>query len=285
MPAFARDVHAFPCAGQVESHLARPSVRSRANQYRMEAPHTENWPARLWLVRHGESAGNVARREAMERGEHRIALSTRDMDVPMSPLGEEQAETVGSWFGKNCQPADAILTSPYVRALRTAELLARAAGWDAPIVQDERLREKEFGIIDALTSAGILSQHPDQAAFRKSLGKFYHRAPGGESWCDVVLRLRSVADTLRLEYTGQRVLIVCHTVVVLCFRYLLEKLTEEEILAIDRAHNIANCSITSYVRESMSGGKWTPERFNFVAPMRAAGEEITVESDAPVASR
>jgi broad specificity phosphatase PhoE len=94
-----------------------------------------------------------------------------------------------------------------------------------------------------------------------------------------------VADTLRLEYTGQRVLIVCHTVVVLCFRYLLEKLTEEEILAIDRAHNIANCSITSYARESMSGGKWSPERFNFVAPMREAGEEVTVEPDAPVASR
>jgi broad specificity phosphatase PhoE len=251
----------------------------------MEAPHIENWPSRLWLVRHGESAGNVARREAMERGEHRIALSTRDMDVPMSVLGERQAKALGSWFAENCEPADVILTSPYVRALRTAELVARNAGWGAPIVQDERLREKEFGIIDALTSAGIVSQHPEQAEFRKSLGKFYHRAPGGESWCDVILRLRSVADMLRLEYTGQRVLIVCHTVVVLCFRYLLEKLTEEEILAIDREHNIANCSITSYARESMAEGKWTPERFNFVAPMREAGEEVTVEPDAPVASR
>ena len=251
----------------------------------MEAPHTENWPARLWLVRHGESAGNVARREAMERGEHRIAIDTRDMDVPLSPLGERQSEAVGSWFAENCEPADAILTSPYARAFRTAELLNQAAQWDAPIVQDERLREKEFGIIDALTSAGIVSQHPEQAAFRKSLGKFYHRAPGGESWCDVILRLRSVADTLRLEYTGQRVLIVCHTVVVLCFRYLLEKLTEEEILAIDREHNIANCSVTSYAHEAMRGGKWTPDRFNFVAPMREAGEKVTVEPDVPVASR
>jgi broad specificity phosphatase PhoE len=121
--------------------------------------------------------------------------------------------------------------------------------------------------------------------FRKSLGKFYHRAPGGESWCDVILRLRSVSDTLRLEYTGQRVLIVCHTVVVLCFRYLLEKLTEEEILAIDRQHNVANCSITSYAREAMSEGKWTPQTFNFVAPVREAGEKVTTASDAPLASR
>ncbi len=251
----------------------------------MQAPHTENWPARLWIVRHGESAGNVARRLAESQGHHRIELSTRDMDVPLSASGERQSHAVGSWFAENAGPPDTILTSPYVRARRTAELLAEAAGWQVPITQDERLREKEFGIIDALTSAGIMSQHPEQARFRKSLGKFYHRAPGGESWCDVVLRLRSVSDTLRLEYTGQTVLIVCHTVVVLCFRYLLEKLTEQEILAIDREHNVANCSITSYSRESMRGGKWRPELFNFVAPMREAGEKVTAEPDAPVASR
>jgi broad specificity phosphatase PhoE len=251
----------------------------------MQTAQTENWPARIWLVRHGESAGNVARRTAMSRGDHRIVLDTRDMDVAMSRLGERQAEAVGAWFGENAEPADAILTSPYVRARRTADRIAKAARWNAPIVEDERLREKEFGIIDALTSAGIVSQHPEQAEFRKSLGKFYHRAPGGESWCDVILRLRSVSDTLRLEYSGRRVLIVCHTVVVFCFRYLLEKLTEEQILEIDRKHNIANCSVTSYARDAIADGKWTPELFNFVAPMQEAGEKVTADSDAPVASR
>jgi probable phosphoglycerate mutase len=251
----------------------------------MGATQTSNWPAHLWIVRHGESAGNVALRNAEAHGHHRIELATRDMDVPLSATGERQAEAVGRWFAGNVEPPDAILSSPYVRARRTAELLSHAAGWRIPITQDERLREKEFGIIDALTGAGILSQHPEQATFRKSLGKFYHRAPGGESWCDVILRLRSVADALRLEYSGQRVVILCHTVVVLCFRYLLEKLTEEEILQIDREHNIANCSITSYAREQMTAGKWTPELFNFSAPMTEAGERITSEPDAPVGSR
>lgn len=94
-----------------------------------------------------------------------------------------------------------------------------------------------------------------------------------------------MADTLRLEYSGRRVLIVCHTVVVLCFRYLLEKLTEAEILRIDREHNVANCSVTTYSRDAIAEGKWTPELFNFVAPMREAGEKITAEPDAPIASR
>ncbi len=245
----------------------------------------EAWPSHLWIVRHGESAGNVARRQAMERGHHRIELSARDMDVPMSPLGERQAEAVGRWFAENTEPADAILSSPYLRACRTAEIIAKTAGWNAPIVHDERLREKEFGIIDALTADGILSQHPDQTAFRKSLGKFYHRAPGGESWCDVILRLRSVADSLRLEYSDRRVLVVCHTVVVLCFRYLLEKLTEDEILAIDRAHDVANCSITSYRRGDILDGKWKPHLFNFVAPVLESGERVTAAPDPPVASR
>jgi broad specificity phosphatase PhoE len=246
---------------------------------------TENWPSHIWIIRHGESAGNVARREAYARGHDRIELKTRDMDVPLSSLGERQASAVGEWLKENTEPFDIILSSPYVRARRTAELLVRAAGWETSIVCDERLREKEFGVIDALTSAGILSRYPEQATFRKSLGKFYHRAPGGESWCDVILRLRSVADMMRLEYSGCRVLIVCHTVVVLCFRYLLEKLNEEEILAIDREHDVANCSITSYARAQMREGCWKPDLFNFVAPMREAGERVTNEPDAPVAAR
>jgi probable phosphoglycerate mutase len=249
----------------------------------MPSPQTENWPAQLWLVRHGESAGNVALRNAMSRGAQHIDIGTRDMDVPLSLLGEQQAQAVGTWFKDHTAVPDAILCSPYLRACHTAELLAKAAGWKLSIIPDERLREKEFGIVDALTSAGVLARYPEQAAFRASLGKFYHRPPGGESWCDVILRLRSIADSLRLEYSGQRVLIVCHTVVVLCFRYLLEKMTEQEILSIDSQHNVANCSVTSYLREAISNGKWTPDLFNFVAPMHEGGATVTNEPDAPTA--
>jgi hypothetical protein len=34
------------------------------------------------------------------------------------------------------------------------------------------------------------------AAARAFLGKFWHRPPGGESWADVALRLRTFLDTL-----------------------------------------------------------------------------------------
>jgi hypothetical protein len=49
----------------------------------------QNWPAQLWLVRHGESSGNVARHLAETGGLSMIDIADRDMDVPLSLLGEE----------------------------------------------------------------------------------------------------------------------------------------------------------------------------------------------------
>ncbi len=58
----------------------------------------QHWPSRLWIVRHGESAGNVARDAAMRAGAARIDTDARDVDVPLSALGEHQADAVGRWF-------------------------------------------------------------------------------------------------------------------------------------------------------------------------------------------
>ncbi|MGE5502763.1 MAG: histidine phosphatase family protein [Ignavibacteriales bacterium] len=253
---------------------------------------SSRWPERLWLVRHGESAGNVARAKAMEAGMGRISIDERDVDVPLSPLGEEQSCALGRWFAK--MPAqerpEVVLTSPYIRAQRTAELVREACGLapHAPdFVVDERLREKEFGILDQLTTHGIREFHPDQAEFRRILGKFYHRPPGGESWCDVILRLRSALDTLSLHHAGRRVLIVAHQVVVLCLRYLLEDMTEAEILRIDAQGDVANCSVTEYRFDPHSGphGCLKLHRYNFTAPLEREGAPVTREPDAAVAVR
>ncbi|HEU4880957.1 MAG TPA: histidine phosphatase family protein [Longimicrobium sp.] len=246
------------------------------------------WPEVLWIVRHGQSAGNLASDAAHEAGLAMIDIDQRDVDVPLSPLGEEQAAALGRWFA--ALPAGerptVVLSSPYLRALRTAELI-RAAGGLAEegidIEADERLREKEFGILDRLTRHGVAERFPEQAEFRRLLGKFYHRPPGGESWCDVILRLRSALDTISLHHANDRVLIVCHQVVVLCLRYLLECMTEEQILAIDTAEEVANCSVTSYVFNPRRGsqGKMELDRYNFVAPLEQAGAPVTSKPDKP----
>lgn len=247
----------------------------------------QTWPDTLWIVRHAESAGNVARDAATTAGLPVIDIATRDIDVPLSSLGARQATALGRWFAE--RPAGdrptVIFSSPYVRARRTADLVRETARLDlvqVPLIVDERLREKEFGILDRLTKIGIAQRHPEQAELRRWLGKFYHRPPGGESWCDVILRLRSVVDTITREYGGERVLMVCHSVVVLCFRYLLEHLTEEEVLAIDRAEEVANCSVTSYRYDPTRDipDRLVLELFNHVAPLEEAGEKVTAEPDA-----
>jgi probable phosphoglycerate mutase len=253
---------------------------------------TQIWPELLYIVRHGESAGNVARDVAVRAGHPMIDLAVRDVDVPLSELGEQQSRALGAWFA--ALPADdkpnVILTSPYLRARQTGDLIVETAGLPRDsysLVVDERLREKEFGVLDRLTAVGIRERHPQQAEFRHLLGKFYHRPPGGESWCDVILRLRSAVEMISREYCGQRVLIICHSVVVLCLRYLIEHMTEDEILAIDRAEEIANCSVTLYRHDPSLGprGNLALELFNFVAPLEEAGAPITSKPDASVAAR
>ncbi|MDQ2667250.1 MAG: histidine phosphatase family protein, partial [Gemmatimonadota bacterium] len=192
----------------------------------------QRWPDTLWIVRHGESAGNVARDAAYAAGLPVIDIAGRDVDVPLSAAGELQASALGRWFA--ARPEDErpciVLVSPYLRARHTAALIEEAGGVTNPstVIVDERLREKEFGILDRLTRIGIEQRFPEQAEMRARLGKFYHRPPGGESWVDVILRLRSVVDTISLHHSGpgKRVLIVAHQVIVLCFRYLLEGLDE-----------------------------------------------------------
>lgn len=248
------------------------------------------WPATLYIVRHGESAGNVARDAALAARHEMIDLSLRDVDVPLSDRGEEQACALGRWFGE--LPEDrrptVVISSPYVRSRETTERVLSLgrfplANPSRPVVIDERFREKEFGILDRLTKYGIVERYPEQAEFRKLLGKFYHRPPGGESWCDVILRLRSAFEMICREYRGQRVLIVCHSVVVLCMRYIIEELTEEQILTIDRQNEIANCSVTRFDLDATQGplGKLELGLFNFVAPLEREGAPVTTEPDVP----
>lgn len=247
---------------------------------------TGEWPSLLWVVRHGQSAGNLARDAATAEGLARIALTSRDVDVPLSDLGREQALSLGKWFAgaHESERPEVILASPYARAVQTGELFREAGGCspELRICLDERLREKEFGILDGLTSHGIREFHPEQAEFRTLLGKFYHRTPGGESWVDVIFRLRALLDTVSLHHGGKRVMIVAHQVVVLCLRYVLENLSEAEILAIDKQGDIANCAITEY---RLDTGKLVLSRYNVTAPLEEDNTPVTAAPDKMVAAR
>jgi broad specificity phosphatase PhoE len=252
----------------------------------------QKWPDALWIVRHGQSAGNVARDLAERDKLLLIDIAERDMDVPLSALGERQARSLGIWFAsqeEHDRPT-VVLCSPYLRARVTAELCCESGNLSAAserLVVDERLREKEFGILDRLTKHGIEERYPDLSEQRAHVGKFYFRPPGGESWCDVILRLRSLLDTITRDYRRERVLIVGHQVIVNCLRYLFERMNETQILEMDRLGDVPNCAVTSYRFDPAAGrnGKLVLELANFCAPLSETGTPVTSAPDVPVAAK
>jgi broad specificity phosphatase PhoE len=210
-------------------------------------------PRALWLIRHGESEGNLAREAAYRDGEYRIELPTRDADVPLSPRGEEQARAFGRWLAR--QPVEgrptAVLSSPYRRALDTARLALDAAGDALPDLEidvDERLRDREMGVLEELTWHGVTADHPSEAERADRVGRFAYRPPGGESWADICLRLRSFYADVARELADDRVLVVAHDAVIQLTRVVVEGLSEDEILALSDAV-YDNGALTAYERD------------------------------------
>ena len=216
---------------------------------------TAGWPSSLWLVRHGESVGNAAAAEARRQGLEVIDVVARDADVDLTAHGRAQAEALGRWLAAlpdNERP-EVGLVSPYLRARRTASIALQRLGSEVPVRVDERHRDRELGVLDRLTAKGIEARYPEEAAARRRLGKFYHRPAGGESWADVLLRVRSALFDLRADHAGQRVLVVAHDLVVILFRYLLEGLNEAQVLEISREAGPLNCGITYYQLHEREG--------------------------------
>jgi len=191
---------------------------------------------------------NRADARAREVGAEELGLQFRDADVELSRTGQAQADAVGTWLAGRAR-ADlptVVLTSPFLRACETAE--RAVSGLDVAVCHDERLRERDLGLFDGLTGVGIRARFPEEAERRRKLGKFYYQPPAGESWCDVALRVRSLLQDLRFGYDGARVWLFTHQAVVMAFRYVLEGLSEQRLLQIDREEHLPNASITRYLR-------------------------------------
>lgn len=243
-------------------------------------PRWNEGPSSLVLVRHGESEGNRADAAARAAGAEVLDLRERDADVALSATGEQQARALGEWIAEGHASAapTVVISSPYRRAADTAALAMAGAGVE--IVHDERLRERDLGMLDGLTGVGIRARHPQEAARRKHVGKFYYQPPSGESWADVAMRIRSLLSDLRHGYDGERVWLFSHQAVIMTFRYVLEEISESDLLALDRSTRIPNASVTTYHRR---GSELQLETFADTAAIDRSSAAATRE--APQAGR
>ena len=232
----------------------------------------------LLLVRHGESEANVVAASAATSAALRIDVPARDADVRLSPTGREQAEALGARLG--ALAADdtpvAAWVSSYRRARETLAVGLERAALALPTTVDERLRDRELGILDTLTSLGVERLHPEEAARRRFLGKYYYRPPGGESWADVALRIRSLLRDVEDSGAG-RVLVVTHDAVITVIRSVCEGIEEAELLEQAAKDPIRNASLTRLVR---APGGWRAASVNDVEHLRRAGATVTEHAGA-----
>ncbi|GIW33980.1 histidine phosphatase family protein [Meiothermus sp.] len=126
----------------------------------------------LWLVRHGQTTWNV---------EGRLTGWT---DVPLTPLGEQQARALAGWLGQ--EGFDGVLASDLQRAVHTARL-----AYGEPQARLPELRELHFGDLEGLRWAEL----PE--AQQKALLAFEgFQAPGGEATATLRERVYGFFDRL-----------------------------------------------------------------------------------------
>lgn len=230
----------------------------------------------LWLVRHGESLGNVAASQAGAAGADVIQVGLRDADVELTSTGQAQAAALGTWLaGLPAEVApQAVWSSPYLRAVQTAEIAITSGGAQLVIRIDERLRDRELGVLDLLTTTGVQNLFPAEAQRRAWLGKFYYRPPGGESWADMALRVRSLLLDLERPDVPPRLLVVCHDAMILIFRYVCEGMREADLLACANSGSIRNASVTR-LRRDEGQQWWCADAVNADEHLQAAGVPVT----------
>lgn len=212
----------------------------------------------LTAARHGESVANAAFAAADRDGREDVEITGRDADVTLSALGERQATALARWVAGRPHPLDLIACSPYRRTRQTADAVLEAlaaVGAKPALAVDERLRDRELGVLEMQTLAGIMRRFPEEHERRLRQGMFYWRPAGGESMADVALRVRLFLADLRREPAG-RVLVIAHDSVVLMLRYVLEGLAEQDLPDIPP---VLNGAVTRWTRH---GGRLRLDAYN-----------------------
>jgi probable phosphoglycerate mutase len=226
--------------------------------------------AELILIRHGQSASNVAFPLADRRGLLESGLTGRDTDVELTDLGAEQARAVGRWLAKlGAERApEVVITSPYLRARETWRIAAEASGLDLPApTVDARLVDRLLGDLEMLTQAAIKARFPDEQARAERETQYGYRPPGGENFADIAARLASFLDDLNAQHAGARVVVVAHDAVVLMMRYVIEGLDWATLDAlVAETGPVRNASITRF---DGSSGRLVLDGYNSVEHLSA----------------
>lgn len=149
---------------------------------------------KLFLVRHGQSAGNAEGRF----GGHG--------PTPLSELGLQQAQLTAEALSK--EGVTAIFSSDLRRAVQTAEPLSKLLG--VPVLTTKAFRERHVGILEGLTFDESKARHPKDYHALVSRN-VHHVITDGESYRHLLRRATAELWEILRNHQGQRIVIFSHT--------------------------------------------------------------------------
>lgn len=176
-------------------------------------------------------------------------LSLSDFDTPLSDTGHLQAKQTGERLPEVITLPDIIYVSPYLRTRQT--LAGLLEGWpalrDVPVVEEERIREQEHGMMTLYSDTKIYNVfHPRNALLYELQDDYSNRVEGGESQIDVRERVGSFINTLIREHAQANVLLVAHHLLILAFMGKLERWNREQFIDMDTNSKPVNCGVTIF---------------------------------------
>jgi 2,3-bisphosphoglycerate-dependent phosphoglycerate mutase len=202
---------------------------------------------RVFLIRHGESQGNV---------DKNVHATMADHAIPLSDLGREQAREAGRRLGallddlhagSGIRPHVRLWTSPYRRTRETASGVQEGAGaWITDRREHILLCEQQFGLFDGIPDEELPLRFPEESAHYKKQerfeGRFWARMPLGESRFDVATRVHQSFGTFhrdRQKHGIDTIVVICHGVTLRAFVMMWCHLTPEWFEAEKNPHNAA----------------------------------------------
>ncbi len=204
----------------------------------------------VYLVRHGETVWNAARRIQGQS------------DSPLTDKGEQQAHQVGE--RAKSLGITHVIASDLGRTRRTAEIIADACG--CTVTLDARLRELNMGCLEQRPLDGLTAE---EESWRKALvdGTEGGRIPGGESMEEMATRMHAALNACLDLPAGSRPLLVSHGMALGC---LVSTILGLPAYA-ERRLRLRNCSISriDYQQSAWLASGWVVETAGDVSHLDA----------------
>lgn len=192
---------------------------------------------RIFLVRHGQTEGNLVDR-----------LQGCTLDSPLTQNGRAHAVAIAGILRRGGAGGLAFACSPVGRAQATAHIVLQTLGRRRDFIVDERLRELDFGDWTGLTIAETNVRHAEAWAARQS-DPWRVRPPGGECYADVAERLLDWVRAL-----DQDIVAVSHGIAGRILRGLALGLDGPAMRRLDEPHDGVFCISPAGVERLVSDG-------------------------------